>query len=419
MEARVKSSSALEGKIFIFSLSSGGSCYIIPKYGCSLGYAAAVVGAGSSDLYANADGESLEFPRGTAHFLEHKLFEKENGDCMSHFASLGVSANAFTDLSKTVYYFSGKNNFYDALGVLSKMVFNPYFTEKNIEKEIKIIQREIAMYKDNPSWKAYFMMLKGLYGKSRRFGQISGNAADVEKINSSTLRKFYDCFYTGENISFVVCADVDPMKCAEIIEKNAVKRNEKKVYFEPELSAVKKPLRIGGNEVNLPSFNVGFRFENIKANVKNICAVNMILNIAAGKGSDYYSTALQKRLCAYPVLFSQSYGRDFYFASAEGKSQSSEDAALFLMRSVEQIRKRGIKAAQLEQEKRAAREVFIKNFRDAQYVMHRQAFHIQSGGDIFDEFDAIKSIDREYINRILETGFKNENTAVSIYGTVL
>ena len=102
MEAEVKTNKYAGCKIFKFSLSTGGSCYIIPKYGCKKGFAAAVINVGSSDISAQKEGEKIMFPSGTAHFTEHKMFEKETGDAMAEFSKLGANANAFTDLSKTV-----------------------------------------------------------------------------------------------------------------------------------------------------------------------------------------------------------------------------------------------------------------------------------------------------------------------------
>ncbi len=48
----------------------------------------------------------MKVPDGIAHFLEHKLFEKEDGDVFQLFGQQGASANAFTSFTKTSYLFS-------------------------------------------------------------------------------------------------------------------------------------------------------------------------------------------------------------------------------------------------------------------------------------------------------------------------
>ncbi|MCI9110399.1 MAG: insulinase family protein [Bacilli bacterium] len=51
--------------------------------------------------------EFIKIPLGTAHFLEHKMFAKEDGrDIMSMFQQNGAQSNAFTSAHVTSYYFS-------------------------------------------------------------------------------------------------------------------------------------------------------------------------------------------------------------------------------------------------------------------------------------------------------------------------
>jgi len=45
------------------------------------------------------DGETIAVPEGIAHYLEHKLFESEDGDAFARFSETGASANAFTSAS--------------------------------------------------------------------------------------------------------------------------------------------------------------------------------------------------------------------------------------------------------------------------------------------------------------------------------
>ena len=73
---------------------------------------------------------------GIAHFLEHKMFEMNDGsDVFNFFSERGSNCNANTTGTRTCYLFSGPNSFYENLEYLLKYVEEPYFTDKNVEKE--------------------------------------------------------------------------------------------------------------------------------------------------------------------------------------------------------------------------------------------------------------------------------------------
>ena len=52
METLLKSDAVSGMRVFRYRLKNGSRCYVFPKEGCTVGYAAAVVDAGSSDTHA-------------------------------------------------------------------------------------------------------------------------------------------------------------------------------------------------------------------------------------------------------------------------------------------------------------------------------------------------------------------------------
>ena len=87
----------------------------------------------------------IHVPEGIAHFLEHKMFEQENGvNSLDALTALGVEANAYTTNDHTAYLYECTDNFYEALDELMDYVQNPYFTDENVEKE-KGISRDILI----------------------------------------------------------------------------------------------------------------------------------------------------------------------------------------------------------------------------------------------------------------------------------
>ncbi|MBX4253097.1 M16 family metallopeptidase, partial [Enterococcus faecium] len=107
--------------------------------------------------------EKVKVPDGIAHFLEHKLFEKEDGGVFQLFGQQGASTNAFTSFTKTSYLFSTTDQVEQNLTTLIDFVQAPYFTEETVNKEKGIIAQEIQMYEDDPNWRTFFGILNNLY----------------------------------------------------------------------------------------------------------------------------------------------------------------------------------------------------------------------------------------------------------------
>lgn len=87
----------------------------------------------------------MHLPAGVAHFLEHKMFEDQDGDAFAKYAKTGANANAFTSFDRTCYLFTATQQLDESLDVLLGMVTHPYFTEQTIAKEQGIIGQEIKM----------------------------------------------------------------------------------------------------------------------------------------------------------------------------------------------------------------------------------------------------------------------------------
>jgi predicted Zn-dependent peptidase len=140
-------------------------------------------------------------PDGIAHFLEHKLFEQENGtNSLDTLTTLGVSANAYTSNNHTAYLFECTDNFYEALTELMDYVQNPYFTDENVEKEKGIIEQEIMMYDDYPDWVVYMNAIKNMYKNNPVRIDIAGTKNSIAKIDKEVLYKCYNTFYNPSNM---------------------------------------------------------------------------------------------------------------------------------------------------------------------------------------------------------------------------
>ncbi|MEG0229083.1 MAG: insulinase family protein, partial [Oscillospiraceae bacterium] len=116
---------------------TGLNIMLCPMQGYSTSYALFATNYGSIDVSFKTEetSEYLNVTEGIAHFLEHKMFEDEDGDAFARFSQTGASANAYTTFDKTAYLFSCSDNIYQSLKILLDFVQRPYFTKESVEKE--------------------------------------------------------------------------------------------------------------------------------------------------------------------------------------------------------------------------------------------------------------------------------------------
>lgn len=103
----------LKEELFHEKMDNGLEVYILPKSGFNKSFATFTTNYGSIDNHFKPlnETEFSKVPDGIAHFLEHKLFEKEDGDVFQQFSKQGASANAFTSFTRTAYLFSSTSDF--------------------------------------------------------------------------------------------------------------------------------------------------------------------------------------------------------------------------------------------------------------------------------------------------------------------
>ena len=206
-------------KYYFLQHKSGLGVYVVPKK-MSTSYAIFGTKFGSIDNRFVLDGKEIILPDGIAHFLEHKMFEQEDGtDAFLRYAKTGANANAYTTFERTCYLFSATSKFYESLEILLDFVSHPYFTDATVQKEMGIIGQEIRMYDDNPGWQLYFGMLTGLYHNNTVRIDTAGTTETIAEITPELLHTAYRAFYNPHNMLLCVCGDIDPEKVEEICDR--------------------------------------------------------------------------------------------------------------------------------------------------------------------------------------------------------
>ncbi len=202
---------AVKETLYQAKLENGLTVSLLPKNDFNEVYGVVTVYVGSVDIEFTArDSKKKTYPKGIAHFLEHKLFERENSeDIMAAFTKLGADSNAFTSFTNTSYLFSTSDNVADCLDLLDELVTSFNITEESVEREKDIIQQEREMYQDDPDSCLFFKTLANLYPETPLASDIVGTEDSIEDITLEDLRDNFDEFYTPVNSQIFLVGNFD------------------------------------------------------------------------------------------------------------------------------------------------------------------------------------------------------------------
>lgn len=215
----IKTFNGLDVKVYEDNVC-GLDVYIVPleRNGISVSY---VTKFGGKDIFFAPLGENdiKDFPPGVAHFLEHKLFEREDGkNAFDFFNETGTYNNAFTSKEKTEFIFQGPKNYEENLKFLIEFALTPNFSKDGVEKEKPIILEEARATKDSPINMVYDVAMKNLFWENSYMFPIIGTNESIVSITKEDLIKCHKTFYRPSNMFLVATGNVDPDKTVKAIE---------------------------------------------------------------------------------------------------------------------------------------------------------------------------------------------------------
>ncbi len=308
----VVSSQRIGEEYYKINHKSGLEIIIYPKPNFQTTYAMFSTRYGSIDVsfMTNKDDKVHKVPAGIAHFLEHKLFESEDGDAFERYAKTGADANAYTDFENTCYLFSTTGNAYEALEILLDFVQSPYFTKEGVEKERGIIEQEIKMYEDDPQWRVMFNLLRNMYHNHPVKEDIAGTVESIADITPEYLYRCYNTFYNLHNMSLVISGKVDVERVLILCDKMLKPCEKLEVirHFEDEPETVLNSYVEEKLEVALPLFEVGYKekFESEFLDEKSVALAEIILDVVASTSSPLF-----KKLYDLELINDSSFGYEY------------------------------------------------------------------------------------------------------------
>ncbi len=419
MAFEIKKNDAIGECYYHTKHKSGLDVYVVPK---SMSTSFALFGTkfGSVDNRFICDGREIVLPDGIAHFLEHKMFENEDGtDTFVRYAKTGASANAYTTFERTCYLFSATENVYESLKILLDFVTHPYFTEETVKKEQGIIGQEIRMYDDNPGWQLYFGMLTGLYHNNTVRIDTAGTVETIAEITPELLFDAYNAFYNLENMALCVCGDIKPEEVENVCDKvlKYVKAPEIKRIYPKEPDGIYKEFISKHLEVAMPMFAVGIKDNDVPSTglelAKKQAEYDILLDIMFGKSAEFFTRLYESGLIDSSFSYDYEASETFAHCELSGSSEKPEEVYALIKAEIEKYKKNGIDRDVFERIKRANYASSLRVFNSTDDISNEFLVHVFSGFDMLDYPGVIANVTYEDVCERLAKGFAENSFVLS------
>lgn len=404
-------------------LDNGLQVYILPKKGFHKTFATFTTNYGSIDNHFTPIGKSepVKVPDGIAHFLEHKMFEDEEGDVFQTFGKQGASSNAFTSFTKTAYLFSSTAQTEKNISTLLDFVQHPYFTEDSVEKEKGIIEQEIRMYEDQADWLAFFQLLGGMYHEHPAKIDIAGTVASIYDITKEDLYTCYETFYHPSNMALFIAGDADPEALMALIKENQAGKEfppapELNRILPEEPAEAAAPKKILEMSVNTPKVLVGYKVLQERTGeelMRYELAMDLLMDTLIGPGTTFYESLYEEGLIDDSFSGEFQVDRSFTFFVAGGDTSDPDELQNRITSLLESKDPSAFDSEMFERIKRRNIGTFLRQLNSLEFMASQYTSYAFAGMDMFDTAAMLESITEEECLELWKQHFHGPERSVS------
>ncbi len=419
MKKQIISHPVLEESYVLATHKSGLNIYICEKPSFSGAYAVFGTKYGSIDnaFRKAGEGDFTVVPEGIAHFLEHKLFESEDGDAFSRYAKTGASANAYTSFDRTCYLFSCTDRFEESFEILLDFVQHPYFTQETVAKEQGIIGQEISMYDDSPDWVVLFNALQCLYHHNPVRINIAGTAQTIAKIDAEMLYRCYRTFYNLQNMFIVVSGNVNADRVLELCDKYLLDTPafpvETMPYNEPK--EVVCSYKEQAMPVSMNQFIWGIKLDcDGHLSLQERTEISMLLSLMTGSQSPLYNQMLNDGLINKEFGATLFEGRNFASILFSGESKDPKAVVERIQQAITELKHSGVDEDEFQLIRKQYYGRYIMAFNQVEAIGDSLTDCACDGSGLFDEVAMFESMTVHHLNRRLQTAFDLTRSALSV-----
>ncbi|MDD3382561.1 MAG: pitrilysin family protein [Bacilli bacterium] len=416
----------IEEKMYVEKLKNGLTVKIVPKKHAKKKHVYLCVnyGAKNTDFYINE--KRINTPYGTAHFLEHLMFQMENKvDAMEVFSKQGASANAYTCYDNTVYYFSTVSNLEKNLNLLLNLTQSLDCSENDVEEERGIITEEIKMDLDSPEDNLITGIANNLFNETYINNEIAGTIESIKMIDISILKQVFNAFYRPDNMELIIVGNVEKEKVLELINKNQLgksfsnqnisKVEEKKDYIS--FPYKEKDSKI--MEIVTPKVAIALKIKPDFAKAVDEFIFKKVYRIIFSHyfsaTSDNWQEMLDLELVSKDFDFSIYTHDNYNFIIFETSSNKPLDFISYLYNKINGINIEGIDEESFFVYKRVIVGTEIRGLGSIANISSSLAENCFKEIDYFENLEKLEKIDLEIIKSAIKSIDKNTLTNFIIY----
>ena len=399
----------IDETVYEHELQNGLRLFVIPKPGFQKTFVTYTTQFGSLDSRFKPLGkdEFVTVPDGVAHFLEHKLFEKEEEDLFTAFAEENAQANAFTSFDRTSYLFSATDHLENNIKRLLTMVETPYFTKETVDKEKGIIAEEIKMYQEQPGYKLMFNTLRAMYEKHPIRVDIAGSVESIYDITKDDLYLCYETFYHPSNMVLFVVGDVEPQYIVDIVEEHENlrdKTNQPKI----ERALIDEPKSVNQHVVSeemklqSPKLMLGFKNQPLDESpekyVQRDLEMTFFYELIFGEETEFYQELLNDDLIdetfGYQFVLEPTYS----FSIITSATNHPDQLKQLLIKQLKDNKGNLTDVEAFDLLKKQFIGEFISSLNSPVYIANQYAKLYFEGVSVFDMLNIVENITLESVN---------------------
>lgn len=404
----------LNEKLYTKILDNGLNVTLLPKKDFHKTYGLFTTQYGSIDNeFVPIDSDKkIKVPDGIAHFLEHKMFEKKEGDVFQIFGQYGASANAFTSFTQTSYLFSCTDYLEKNVETLLDFVQSPYFTEETVNKEKGIIGQEIQMYQDEPYWRLLLSLLKNLYPKHPVHIDIVGTIESIDQITAEDLYRCYHTFYHPQNMNFFMTGNFEPDEMMQLIEKNQSKKQFDSFkpierFYPKELPTKVCTFSEDYMDISRPKCVVGWRgFDELPENpaekIRYRFALSLFFQLLVGNASQNFKELYDEGIIDDTFSYEVTIDRSFHFADVNSDTEKPRELATKILSIFEHaFESQELTHENLDRLKKKMLGKYLQSLNSLEYIAQQFSKIAPGELNIFERLPILESIE---LTDVIEVG---------------
>lgn len=414
---------SLQETIYTKKLDNGLTVFLLPKLEMSKTYGIFSTDYGSIDqtFIPLGNQEKTTVPEGVAHFLEHKLFEKEDRDVFADFSKQGASANAFTSFTQTAYLFASTEYVEKNISTLMDFVQDPYFSDESVEKEKGIISQEIKMYDDQPDWQSFMGTLRGLFQNHPVNIDIAGTVESIHSITKEDLYTCYHTFYHPENMILFLTGNFDVENIMTLIENNQKQKSFKKMSdIYRELPEEPKEVAMKENKVimpvTVPKCTIGIKESTAHLKGQDFLQrellQEMILSYYFSKGGEFYQILYEEDLIDQSFFYETNLDRGFGYSIIGGNTHHpnvfSERVKELLLSTKDNV----ISTEDMTRMKKKKIGQIFQGMNSLEFIANRYIHYHTFGIDFFELPSMIQSLTKTDVDNFLRHWIEEDRLTV-------